>query len=414
MAIISLLLSLLLTFTSTFLAFDVKADPPTELMKYSCSTIRMFTVLINNVESGDIVAIDGALTTVIGHVVKPAKTAKGASDGFWAAHYVGGQNGSKGGICAAAVNAIHIRCGPIRTYDPNKPLNWKPLILSIVPFTEGESANDGDIVVSSPGGSEIFNKWSPYLGNPVYALDNSNWVTIDTYFENPVRTAPKQILIDVRRPAKRVISIEFENWIKGDLIKGVVMEDYGGIYVEDENGEKTKVAKVIQRVSSTGRFEGSEYAEIGQVRASHPGVLEMSTTMWRGKVENENLRGGIQIIPANHAKFLNWNLNLRYFIGGKSWMIIAPLNSDPDMLNDRRYTIDGKLTYDSLEGMSPIFNSYIRPYFDENDYESSFRFFVSEDFGRNWRQPPEIEGLPPEGEESPVSHWTNIRLMLGR
>lgn len=412
MHIVAFLLALLLSVTATLKAFDIKADVPPEAKRFDVSTIRLFSVLIDNSAGGKITIYTDGGSREIGEVVTPATQATRASDGFWASHYVCAQNGTKGAIVASAVNAIHMRCGPKRQYDPAKPTNWNASELSIIPFTE--EGGTGDIVVSNPGGYGIFNEWSPYVGNPVYALDRGSWVPLDSYFTDPTRIPPQFLFIDVRRPRDNVRYIEFENWSKGDVVNGVQMEDYGGIYVMDETEKRYQIGRVLQRATQTGRFIGSEYADIGRVRATHPGVLELSTTRWRGKTDDENLRGGVQIVPANHAKYLHYNLGQSWFIGGGAWMIVGPVNSTQEDLKNPSYTEDGKLLIDPIEGLPPIFSGYIRPYFDENNYESSFRFFVSEDFGRTWRTPPEITGVPGAGEKSPVSYWTHIRLMVGK
>ncbi len=405
---------MVLLITSTFLSFGTKSTPPKELSQFNVPTVRMFLVLIENYNQGKVWAIDGGTKTYICDVVKPATSAQRASDGFWAAHYVRSQTGAYGCVAATAVNAIHLRCGPSRIYDPKKPNDWLASEISIIPFTELENAGTSQLVVSSPGGNEIFNNWSPYVGNPVYAYDKNKWVPLDEYFLGSTRSAPKDILIDVRRPTKHPRYIEFENWTKGDTIKGVTMGECGGVFLLDDENNRVQVAKVLQRVTQTGRFIGSEYADTGQVRANHGGVLDLSTSRWRGKIADENLRGGVQIIPANHAKYLHYNLGQNWFIGGGAWMIIGPLSSSPEDLLNSQYTNDVGLLIEPLEGAPPLFSSYIRPYLDQGDYESSFRFYISEDFGRTWRSPPEVEGVPLPGEVSPVSYWTHIRLELGR
>ena len=123
--------------------------------------------------------------------------------------------------------------------------------------------------------------------------------------------------------------------------------------------------------------------------------------------------GGVQIIPANHAKYLHYNLDktgLSVAVPDDSWSCQF-CTGKPQNPSRRR---EWKLLIDPIEGLPPIFSGYIRPYFDENNYESSFRFFVSEDFGRTWRTPSEITGVPEAGEKSPVSYWTHVRLMIGK
>ncbi len=414
MGLIELLLVLLMAFTSTTNAYCIKNRTPAELDEFNTQTVRAFAILIDNSEDGAISIIKPGKITEIGAVVRPAFQAERAPDLFWAYHYCGGQNGSKGAVVGAGVNTIDIRCGPNRSYDPQRPNNWLASVISVIPFTEEENATPNDIVVTCPGGSDIFNKWSPFVGNPVYAMDGEEWISIDSYFTSPTRNAPRMILIDVRKPKLYLPYIEFENWIRGDTIKGETMTDDGGVWILNQHGEKNKIARVLQRLESTGLFTGSEYAEVGQVRINTPGLLEISTNRWRGRIEDPNDRGGVEILADNDAKYLHYNLGYQSIIGGKPYMIIGSLDSQPSDLANPVYTDDNGLLIKPTMGSPPFFNGFIRPHYEIDNFESSFRVFISEDFGRTWRAIPEITGTAQPGEISPVHYWTNIRLMMGR
>ncbi|MFD2349689.1 hypothetical protein ACFSTC_10395 [Nonomuraea ferruginea] len=125
--------------------------------------------------------------------------------------------------------------------------------------------------------------------------------------------------------------LEFENWAAGDTVAGKTHEKNGGIYVGYARGEKRKVADVVQRVQGTGRFGGTEFAHIGQMDTNHPGALTFSTSPFVGFSWDENVRGGFQIVPANHVKFLSNDLGQNSFIGsapsGSSSARSAPTRS---------------------------------------------------------------------------------------
>lgn len=412
--IISLILSMLLSAMTLFVAFGVKAEPPSELKLFDVPTVRSFVVSIENVEDGAIDVISAGTRTNIGVVVKPVLFAQRASDMLWSYHYCKGQNGSHGAVVGTAVNSIDIKCGPKRDYDPLKPTNWLTSIISIVPFTQEEGALDKDMVVSCPGGSDIFNKWSPFVGSSVYALENEVWIPISDYFTSPTRPAPKNILIDVRLPKVFYSYIEFENWTKGDTIKGEYMSDDGGVWVKDALGQRRQIAKVLQRVAGTGMFPGSEYAEVGQIRANTPGMIEISTNRWKGRIDDPTVLGGIQILGENDAKYLHHNLGFTSIIGGKPYMVIGAMNASSTDLFSPEYTDDNGLLMSPTIGLPPFFNGYIRPNLDYDNFETSYRVFISEDFGRTWRSVPEIAGEDDPSQRNPVYHWTNIRLMLGK
>jgi hypothetical protein len=412
--VISAVLSALLSVLTLFVSFGVKANPPNELGIFDVGTVRMFMLSIENVPNGKIEAIKGGSVSFVGEVIKPAVFAERTPDLLWSYHYCKAQNGSFGAVVGTAVNSIDIRCGPSRIYDPTKPDSWLTSMISIVPFTMEDVATDKDMVVTCPGGSDVFNKWSPYVGSSVYALENDKWIPITQYFTSPMRGAPARILIDVRSPVKWFPYIEFENWTNGDTIKGETLTSDGGVWVKMPDGERKQIAKVIQRVESTGMFPGSEYAEVGQVRANTPGMIEIATNRWRGKIDDENLRGGIEIIAENDAKYIHNNLGLNWIIGGKPYMIIGAMDSSSDDLSNKQYTDDNGLVMTPTIGLPPFFNGYIRPCLEFENFETSFRVFISEDFGRTWRSIPEISGVPENGQPSQVKYWTNIRLMLGR
>jgi hypothetical protein len=173
------------------------------------------------------------------------------------------------------------------------------------------------------------------------------------------------------------------------------------------------VADVIQRVSGTGRFVGSEYADVGRIRATHPGVICFSTSPKVGYTTNSNQRGAFQFVPANHAKYLNYNLQQNSIIGRAQWGIVAHIGADRSLLNDSRYIINGRISYDPIwEAVSPLFGQYIKPKHIPGDLTNSTFFQVSSDFGSTWSHCPAILGVTDPSTGSPVNNWTNIRVYL--
>lgn len=410
MQLLLFLLSLLLTVTTTFQSFDIKATPPKELEAYNSSTKRMFSILIENMSGGKVWVIGNSAKTEIGEVAGIGKYAARASDDFWQSHYVSSQGKSKGCISSASANKISIRCGPNRQYDPIKPDNWMASEFKIVPFTS--ATEDSTIVVSCPGGHDLFNDWSPYIGNPVYAFDKGAWKPIDQYFADPTRQLPEKILIDVLRPEKRIKYIEFENWSVGDIVNGIKMQESGGVFVMGDDDVSRQIAKVLERVKYALPMEGTQYSRLGQVFCTNGGMLELSTVGWTGKNEDE-FRGGVQITSLNHAKFMKRNLGKTDYMGQGKRMIIGPMKSYKEDL-DSSYTNDSGLLNEPLEGLPPIFAGYLRCYFDPSNFEDSFRYYVSQDFGKTWQLTNEISGISNGDGGNEVKYWTHIRLMIGR
>jgi hypothetical protein len=85
-----------------------------------------------------------------------------------------------------------------------------------------------------------------------------------------------------------------------------------------------------------GRFLGTQYADIGRIRAAHPGVICVSTSP-AGQV------GGFQIIPRDHAM----SPELTYVRVKTQWMVVGPL-----------WALDP-----SWEGLPPLFSDYLYPAF---------------------------------------------------
>lgn len=414
--ILAILLSVVSCF-SLFNSFGVDATPALELTEFNTGLTRQFVILIENTDDGLIKVLTDAEEKVIGEVVSPVQRASSIPSRYWGAHYIGACNGSLGGIVYTGGDSIRIRCGPNRKYNLKRPRNWMPSGITIVPFTEEESAVDGDLVVSCPGGEDIFSKWSPYIGNPVYAMEHDgSWSTIDNYFSSTTRSAPEMIMIDVLRPDRKLEYIELENWIKGDVISGQKMEESGKLYVK-WNGENRKViGSVVQRAFAHDQIVGTEYAEVSQISSVAPGEVVLSTSHWYGQIdeEEENLRSGVRIIPINHAKYLRNDPELTDYIRDGSTIIVGAMGVEPIDLGTKEIMDGNELRNPPIMGLPPLFNGFIRPRFEQSDYSSSFHYYISDDFGRSWRSTSQIIDQLDEDGTSRVKYWTNIRIFIGR
>lgn len=397
--------------------------PPEAAAENSPTYTLKHKIYIENYEGGAVSVIDlQGRHTVIGYVYRPATAAKNSSAGFWAAHYDKAIDGTYSCVTATGVNALHLKLGPQAGYDPLAPDAWMPWQISVGINEDyaaaGGSYSDSMIYTSVPGGSNIFGGYvAPYVGSPVkYYTPQSTWETMDSYFNGDfTKPIPKRIMIEVYTASTGNGTpdyIEFENWAAGDTLAGRTQAQNGRVLVHYPDGTEKHVADLIQRVQGTGRFIGSQYAEVGRVRAAHPGVLCLSTSPRIGATNDTNLMGGFQFVPANHAKYLAYDLGQDSFIGRDQWGIVAHVGADAQTLYDRDYVTDGQVSFDPVwEGVAPLFAEYINPRQIPGNQEASTYFLVSEDFGETWQQCPTIQGVT-DRTNSPVAAWTNIRLYL--
>lgn len=384
----------------------------------------MFRIYIENWAGGTIskVNLDGSHVK-LGTVLQAASAPKPASDGFWAAHYDRATDGTHGCVTATAVNAIHLRVGPEATYDPLAADAWMPYLITLLPrehYDHDNPRSTAAIYTDISAGTALFGGWTaPFVGSPLrYLSTDGQWRPITEYFAGDYsKAAPKRLLIIVEKPVVNGSSpeyIEFENWAAGDTVNGITSTTNGRVLLRYPGGTPRHIADVLQRVQGTGRFIGSEYADVGRIRANHPGVIDLSTSPKVGYTTNAELRGGLQIIPANHAKYLYYNLGQTYgLIGHAQWMIVGPIGADRAMLADARYTIDGRLSFDpAWEAIAPLFAMYIRPKHIPGQPSASTLWQYSSDWGATWHDPPVIQGVTDPSTGSPVAAWTNLRIWL--
>lgn len=447
----------------------INAEIPPELEDENSPDLEfMYHVYIENVDGGKIYQeFEDGSTKKMGNVIRAGKFASSSSAGFWASHYDAANDGSHSCVTASATNNIHFRVGPNESYDPIKASIvskentpgfapgviedagvWMPKQFTIA--TEEEYAYaainnysgfaNNIIYTDILGGNGIFGgSGSMFVGNPLQFLDSDNvWRSMDIYYNGSYdMPIPESLRIVVSKPVPKdgtLLAIEFENWAEGDTVNNKVMDNNGKVLLHYEGKEAKHVADVLQRVKGTGRFGGGEYSHIGTVRASHPGVIDLSTSPKIGKSNWGSYTfyaGGIQIVPSNHAKFLSYNVNQQAFIDGAEYTegvksqqphyaIISSIGSEKEDLYNPSYTPNGEqVTFDPyLEAVSPLFSQYLKPQYIDGKDELNAKFIVSKDFGETWDTPENVMGLTGfDGHassfpDSPVAGWTNIKILL--
>jgi hypothetical protein len=166
------------------------------------------------------------------------------------------------------------------------------------------------------------------VGNKVCTLEAGTAVPIRGGYVPQINDV---LLIKVERPLYYPKALVFEN-------------RFGGlITLEYPDGETKYIGQVLKPILGVGRFLGTQYAEIGRVRANHTGVIDISTSPM-GEI------GGFQIIPANHG-MSNEMGNARMLT---QWMVISPLSA----------------LKPSLENVAPFFRYYINPNYKPLDLDA--------------------------------------------
>ena len=249
-------------------------------------------------------------------------------------------------VCATAVKAIHIL---INKQDD------RGRIISLVPsVTIAPAAVPGAFFsLEIPAGTGIFGGFAPLAGSRV-TLEHDG-------VEHVLTDTPElgDVLIIRTALESKFFMAEIEN------------RQGGRVTIWDNQGVRV-IARVIHPVTGVGRFGGTVYQDIGRVRASHSGVIDVATSK-RGDV------GGIQIMPLKHAltskeMLSSWSLT--------QWMIIAPVPGNKD-----------------LEGSEPLYKSSLIPGTQLNDSLPD----IWSQYGRkplvlcringgNWEKLPEVSG----------------------
>ncbi|TDE14267.1 hypothetical protein [Jiangella asiatica] len=399
--------------------------------------MAQFSIEIENVAGGAIehVSLEGE-RTVLGHVERPATATVPANDGFWASKYSRAVDGTAGHLLATSVYVLRSKVWPDERYDPlhyedfdpaTDPRDWTTSLLNVRPdrYLEADHGRwlADTIYTDIPGGSGIFGGDSSLpTGAPLSYFDENagTWRPIAEHFSaDPAAAPPRRLRFTAYRPVvwdESPSYIEFENWAAGDTVAGVTHRRNGRITVGYEHGVARHVADVVQRVEGIGRFAGTEFAHVGQLDTNHPGAFTFSTSPYTGFSWDQNVRGGFQIVPANHVKFLSNDLGQNSFIDRPQWLIVGPVGADPDDLHDPRYIVDGELSFTpGWEAIAPVFGMYARTTFHPDDLEASTYLEVSYDHGRTWQPTPQFVAVhDPSTCAAPTcaQNWTNLRVHL--
>jgi hypothetical protein len=259
----------------------------------------------------------GRTWTVIGHVVRPDRgnvhlvQDKEFTASDWAPEH---------SVAATAVNAVHLklqqeRHATVMTLQPREFLDE-----AVAGKTASFLASEASIYTDIPAGTSLFGSdLSPGVGDPLALVTGGSWRPIPRGW---VPGLGDVLGIVVMRPERLPECVVFEN-----RFGGTVMAHWPG-------GRVSRIAQVLRPVAGVGRFGGTQYAGVGDVRANHPGVLCISTSPV-GEI------GGFQVVPAIHAS----HPDLDYVRGKPVWMVVGPA---------------GALSAD-LEGTYPLFSGCFRP-----------------------------------------------------
>ncbi len=223
-------------------------------------------------------------------------------------------------IVASAVNALHLK---LFTFRNNEGLIIGSAGFSILPNCEN---SEYGITTDIYPGTSIFNEYSPTV-NSIISIKDKNEKSVFRKF------ILLNDIIEIKVKQRKKYSIKIENSINGNIT------------FYNEKQKSSIIGKVLQPVWGTGRFPGTKYSKGSTVRANHPGVICVSTSLL-GNI------GGFQIVPIDHAK----SIELNYVFNNSAYMIVK-LNDD-----------------EKSAGKSPLFGGYITPgdnvflYTNNNDY----------------------------------------------
>ena len=304
-----------------------------------------FQIKIINSKNGEISIIRDGISQVIGHVILPAQ--KLNPKGFTASAWSGSSE-----VAATSVNAIHIKVNGEKTIFSILPIEFVENVSSYNSYFSSNSS----IYTSIPAGTSIFGGGlAPFVGNPV-EVNGKNIL-------NEINDSD-EIIVSVDKIKYQPKSIIFENKFAGRIL------------FINQNGDENLVGEVLKPVQGVGRFEGSRYLSSGRIRANHPGVIDISTSVG-GRV------GGFQIIPATHAQ----SPEMSYARIKTQWMVVSGTS------------VEGN----TQEGLPPLFKYFLKPQYGVKDlsavdWESKLlrRFLVDVQIkGSEGWQPMPIYGLDP-------------------
>lgn len=317
---------------------------------WSAETRELYRIRMVNAEYGPVeVSADGGNSySRVGKVTRAATT---STRGYAASVYA-----SPGTVAATAVHGIRIKTAGARgcSRGDSRIISIVPLEFAVTPKGfGGHVAGSSGICTDIPTAEAICRNLAPFVGNRVFREINGKLIPLaDGYVP-----APGDVLvIVVTVPARYPSEIILENWVGGNV--EVVYPD-----------RKETIARVQRPVRGVGRFDATSYTGVGRINTNHTGVLTISTApiadSEKGRASQET-RGGFMIQPSRHARTSSEVPQI---------LVVAPMSKgDP-----------------WLEGMPPLFSSYVGLSYDPSDEENSFRVDVRT-FGSRWTPLPAIVG----------------------
>jgi len=287
---------------------------------------ELYRIKVNNIQNGSIeVSSDLGLTwKIAGHVILPCEKVNylGYTASKWA---------KTGCVAATAVNSLHIKT------DYNSK-DDRGVIFSIVPkeLKEGIAyynsfvSPDSSIYTDIPAGTSIFGGgYAPFVGNKLFTIRDASQ-TLYRIRKGYIPSKGDTIVIRVDRPVDYLAYITFEN-----RFGGLITATYPSSF------EKV-VGLVLKPVFGVGRFSGTQFTDVGRLRANHSGVIDISTSPL-GQI------GGFQIIPANHGMSPEMT-NARILT---QWMVISSVSAEDP----------------SIEGVAPFFLYFLNPNWSKMDLD---------------------------------------------
>jgi len=290
--------------------------------------------------------------------------------------YTASKWAAAGTVAASSVNAIHINMGYNAEEDRGIVFSVLPRdVASFPPTYSSFLSPDSSIYTDLPAGESIFGGGgAPFVGNQVYReVAAGELIPLTAGY---VPACGDVLVIVLARPARYPISAVFEN------------REGGAVSLGYSDGAQELLGWVVKPVQGIGRFLGAMYTGIGRIRASHTGVVDVSTSPVAEL-------GAFQIVPLGHALSPEmgnaWRLT--------QWMIVGPLREDSQL----------------WDGLSPMFSQYLRPdYLPDDLYAADWRnrllsrFLVEVDTGTGWRAVPALRLSPDPA--APLPAWAETAL----
>ena len=274
-------------------------------------------------------------------------------------------------VSATAVNAIHILINVE---------NNRGRIISIVPsVTVAPAAEAGAYFsLNMPAGNGIFGGFAPLTGSKATVRNKNN---------GEERILDEQIL---NSDDILIIRSEFYDDVKNNLYMLEIENRPAGRVIAYKNSGCEIIARVIHPVGGVGRFGGSIYQHNSRIRASHCGVICITTSKM-------NEVGGFQIIPLTHALTSSemssaWDLT--------QWLIISPLPERENIM---------------LEGHEPLFKKAFIPGVQASDLKKFPDIINAYNLrplvlcrisGGNWQKLPVVSGK----EDNALKNITHLRI----